>query len=140
MPLFEYQCKCGFEFEELVQYLQGSETSVCKMCGATATKKMSRFAPVIAGGSPTESIDMTIGREASKRWQMHTDRQVKRRGDRPLQEFDLPKTKTGEYMPVMGLGDKATKETRTEYSGALQEHRKRRIEKGQKQFDTAGAF
>lgn len=140
MPLFEYQCKCGFEFEELVQSLEGSETAKCRMCGAPAQKKISRFSSVIAGGSSNETIDMTIGREANKRWQMHTDKQAKRRGTKTLQQFALPKTKTGEFMPVMGLGNKVQKETRTEYAGALQDHRKRRIAKGQEQFDTAGVF
>jgi hypothetical protein len=101
---------------------------------------MSNFAAVVAGGSPVETADMTIGREANKRWQHYHDRQSKRRGDKELKNFDLPKTRDGKYMPVMALGEKKTVEGRKEYVDALQAHRKDRAKKGIPQFNSVGAF
>jgi len=140
MALYEYRCKeCGCEFEELVNSTD-AQFIACKNCGKPAERQISRFAPVIAGGSSTEPVDMTIGREAEKRWQIHFDKQNERRKDQPLQQFDLPKAKDGKFMPVMGLGDKVEKEKRQEYSTALQEHRKEREKKGIPQFTGVGAF
>jgi len=140
MPLYEYRClSCGHEFEELKQ-VTGSDTTKCKKCGSESEKKMSRFAPVISGGGAAESVDMKIGREADKRWQLYSEKQGKRRGDKKIEIVDVPKTETGQYMPVMGLGSKAEREKKKEYSGALQEHRKERVSKGQTQFVGTGAF
>jgi putative FmdB family regulatory protein len=141
MPVYEYECKsCGYEFEELVGVTEDDSKFTCKFCGNKVARKMSSFASVIAGGSPTEPVDMTIGREAEKRWQIHFDKQTKRRGDKPLTDVSLPRTKDGKFMPVMGLGDKVQKEKRQEYSTALQEHRQDRIKKGQPQFTGDGPF
>jgi putative FmdB family regulatory protein len=141
MPIREYQCKsCGCEFEEIVNGKEDSATMACKNCGAQADRKMSRFASVIAGGSGTEPVDMTIGREAEKRWQMHYDKQSGRRSEKDLKAIELPKAKDGKFMPVMGLGNKQEKEKRSEYSTTLQEHRKEREKKGIPQFTESGAF
>lgn len=141
MPLHEYKCStCNFEFEELKKVNEDVETSPCKKCGSPAKRKISLFSSVVSGGSPTESIDMTIGREAEKRWQVYGDRQSKRHKDKNIQVVDVPKTKTGEFMPVMGLGNQKDRETRKEYSTALQEHREQRIKRGQSQFQGMGDF
>ena len=141
MPIFEYACNsCGLEFEELVSSKDSLDVMACKKCGADALKKVSRFAAVVAGGSTNEVIDMTIGREADKRWQMHTDKQSERRKGKTLQTVDLPKTQDGKYMPVMGLGDKVEKSKRQEYSSVLQDHRAERVKKNQPQFTESGAF
>jgi len=43
MPLYEYVCKCGTEFEELVRH--ADEVVECPKCGKTDVKrKLSRFA------------------------------------------------------------------------------------------------
>lgn len=140
MPLYEYHCNaCNFDFEDLRNSTEDAEIP-CKKCGSPAQRLMSRFASVMAGGSPTETVDMAIGREANKRWQMMADKQAKRRGDKPLQTVELPKTKDGKYMPVMGLGNSKERSTRNEFSSALQDHRKKRIERGQPQFQGTGAF
>lgn len=136
MPLFEYVCKtCGFEFEEL---RKASDTVPCLKCKSVTEKKVSRVASVVSGGSPTESVDMTIGREAAKRWEGYEQRQSKRRGNKELKPVSLPKTKDGKFMPVMGLGGKAERSKRTEYSSALQDHREQREKKGQGQFEGIG--
>lgn len=141
MPLYEYKCTgCGLRFEEIVPQAKKSEIIECKKCGAEATKLISRFSSVIAGGSPTETVDMTIGREANKRWQTYTDRQTKRRDPNKLQTVDLPKSKEGYYQPVMAIGGKEDRTQRSEYVGALQEHRKKRTEKGIPQFNGPGEF
>jgi hypothetical protein len=43
-------------------------------------------------------------------------------------------------MPVMALGNRIEREKKVEYVGALQDHRKKRTEKGQAQFDGPGTF
>jgi putative FmdB family regulatory protein len=127
MPLYEFNCeKCGFKFEELKSLKEKSETAPCRQCGAEADKVMSSFASVVAGGTSVEPVDMTIGREANKRWQSYHDRQAKRHSGKELKTFDLPKSKDGKFMPVMALGDKKTVDNRKEYVGALQQHVKER--------------
>lgn len=137
MALFEYKCtECGYLFEELVGK-NASTTVECKKCGKQAEKQVSRFSSVVSGGADNETIDMKIGREANKRWQDYHDQRAKRHGDRKLESVDLPKDKDGKYMPIMGLGDKGKKK---EYTGALQEHREKRIKRGQPQFSGPGEF
>lgn len=140
MPLYEYKCDdCGFRFEEL-KHSSDVDVVECNRCHGSARRQVSTFSHSVVGGSSNESVDMTIGREANKRWQMHYDRQSKRRGDKELQSFNLPKGTDGKYRPVMALGGKKETENRKEYVGALQEHRKKRQEKGQPQFSGPGAF
>jgi putative FmdB family regulatory protein len=140
MPLYEYECKCGYEFEELVfsKSIDASKME-CKKCGSLADRKISSFSAVVEGGSPVEPVDMTIGREADKRWQSYHDRQSKRHEGK-LESFELPKTKDGKFMPVMALGDQNEKGKRNEYVGALQGHRAERNKRGQGQFDGPGPF
>lgn len=141
MPLYEYKCSdCGFRFEELINQKDNSEVISCKKCGSEAKKIVSRFSSVIAGGSSNETVDMTIGREANKRWTSYHERQSKRRDPKKLQSVDLPKTKEGSYQPVMALGGKEDRAQRKDYVGALQDHRKKRIEKGIPQFSGPGVF
>ena len=141
MPLYEYVCEnCGLRFEELKSNKEDAAITPCRKCSGVANRQMSSFSAVVAGGSPTEPVDMSIGREADKRWQHYHDRQSKRRGDKKLESFDLPKSKDGKFMPVMALGEKKTVEGRKEYVGALQAHRKERAEKGIAQFSAAGSF
>lgn len=139
MPLYEYECtSCGCEFEELVG-LKSVDTVKCKKCGAETKRKMSSFAPVVAGGSPVETVDMSIGREADKRWQLYNDKQSKRHNGKELKTVDVPKT-GNTFLPVMGLGNKNEKKKRTEYVGALQKHREVRKKRGQAQFNENGSF
>jgi len=139
MPLYEYECKvCGCLFEELVR--TNISEMACKKCGAIADRKMSAFAPVVSGGTSNETIDMSIGREADKRWQVYSERQNKRRKNSDLKEVSLPKDSNGKYMPVMGLGNGNEKQKRTEYVGALQKHREERKKRGHAQFNEQGSF
>jgi len=41
MPIYEYRCGCGQEFEELKQMSQCSESSACPTCGKGAERKIS---------------------------------------------------------------------------------------------------
>ena len=141
MALYEYRCEeCSLLFEELKSSKEESQICKCVSCGGRANRLMSAFAPVVAGGSSVEPVDMTVGRKANERWQQYHDRQSKRRGGQELKTFDLPKSKDGKYMPVMALGDKKTVDGRKDYVGALQEHRQERSKKGVNQFKESGAF
>jgi len=137
MPLFEFECKsCGYEFEELTSKILDSFP--CKKCGEISQKKISRFAAVVAGSSK-ELYDVKIGRAANKRWEMHHERQDARRSGKKLEVLDVPKI-GNKYAPAMALGTKEQREKRVEYSSALQDHRKKRENRGQKQFSDSGTF
>lgn len=41
MPIYEYKCRCGQEFEKLKQMSQYSELSICPECGKEADRTMS---------------------------------------------------------------------------------------------------
>jgi len=137
MPLREYKCtKCNYEFEELVK---NNDIVVCKKCKGDVELRVSAFSSVIEGGTSKEPVDMKIGREANKRWQMYHDRQSRRHklvGRKP----ELMKLPKGSLSPAMAVGTTQDKEKRSEYSSALNEHRKNRIKKGQCQFSEAGPF
>ena len=133
MPLFEYKCSaCGYEFEELVSRTQDSDVQECRKCNADAWKKVSVFSATRAG-STKETIDTRIGREAESRWQTIRDRQEKRRKGKVSQEISAGN-------PLMELGTKDEKKSRTEYVKTLQKHREERKRKGLSQFTESGAF
>lgn len=141
MPIYEYRCSdCNLLFDVLVKQNENAETRPCPTCKKASARQMSTFASVISGGSSNETPDMSIGREADKRWQSYHDRQSKRRGDRKLEVVSQPQAKDGRYMPVMALGGTKDRTKRTEYVDALQEHRKKRKEKGLPQFSGPGEF
>lgn len=139
MPLFEYECKkCGCVFEELVGRNSDKGQVPCKSCDGTAQKRVSRFSSKVLGGK--ETIDVSIGQEANRRWQAYHDRQSKRRSGKELSDVSIPKGKDGKFMPVMALGQQKDREKRNEYVGALQEHRAMRKKKGIPQFSGPGEF
>lgn len=141
MPIYEYKCgSCNLQFESLKKSSEGTETMDCVRCGKTAHRMVSVFSSKISGGTMKESVDMTIGREADRRWQGYYDRQSKRHGDRKPQSVEAPVSKDGKFMPVMGLGNTTEKTKRVEYVDALQEHRRKRIARGQPQFSGPGEF
>ena len=137
MPLYEFECEsCGFEFEELSN--RDSDSIGCKKCGKAAKRQMSRFSSVVVGSS-NESVDVKIGKAANKRWEMHHERQNQRRKGKELKNLEVPKVGK-KYAPAMGLGTKEQRTQRKDYSVALQEHRKKREKRGQKQFSETGSF
>ena len=141
MPLYEYKCgKCNLRFEELKTHKEHADVVQCPRCGKSAEKLVSAFSHSVSGGSMNETVDMKIGREANNRWQRYHDNRNRRIGGKELQTFDLPKGKDGKYQPVMAIGDKKDVSNRKEYVTALQDHVKKRQEKGLKQFDSPGAF
>lgn len=137
MPLHEYKCKkCGYEFEELVN--NSEEFISCKKCGGEVEMFLSVFSSAVEG---SESFDAKIGKEAERRWEMYHNRQSKRHalvGKKP-ETINIPRVK-GKLTPAMAVGTKKDKEKREEFSTALNEHRKKRIERGQAQFSEAGPF
>ena len=138
MPLYEYKCEsCSFEFEELANK-NSVDLVKCKKCGKDTKKVMSSFSSVVVGSSK-ESVDVVIGTAANKRWEMHHERQNARRSGKKMQEFKVPKIGK-EYAPAMALGSKEQRTQRKDYSVALQEHRKQREKRGQKQFSETGSF
>ena len=140
MPLYEYKCECGMMFEELAKSSEDGQTKPCPKCGKDGQRQISTFSHSVVGGSSNETIDQTIGREANKRWQSYHDRQSKRHGDRTLQPVEQPRAKDGSFMPVMALGGNQERTKRSEYVDALQEHRRKRVEKGLAQFSGRGEF
>ena len=102
MPLFEYKCeKCGLKFEELIAQNREALIVACRSCGGEAIKQVSSFSSAVKGGTANETVDLSIGREANKRWQNYHDRQSKRHADKEIKKLDnLPKDKNGKYTPV----------------------------------------
>ena len=139
MPLYEYKCgSCGFKFEELVGKTE-VETAPCKSCGKNADRLMSRFSSSVVN-STKDTVDQAIGRAADDRWKTILDKRSERIGDKKLEPVSLPQAADGKYMPVMALGDKVDRKNKKEYVSVLHDHRKKRTEKGQTQFDGPGAF
>lgn len=48
MPVYEFECKCGHNFEELTK--MGTQTSKCPQCNAKAEKIMSQCRFELKGG------------------------------------------------------------------------------------------
>lgn len=138
MPLYELEClSCGFEFEELSNK-NSVEAVKCGKCDGDTKKKMSSFSSKVVG-STNESVDVKIGSAANKRWEMHHERQEKRRAGKEMRSFEVPKIGK-EYAPAMALGTKEERTQRRDFSVALQKHRKQREKRGQKQFSEIGSF
>lgn len=154
MPLYEYKCgNCGLEFEEIVSF-EKRDTIKCKKCGCNTIMKMSVF-----GISTTidikrdtvytpKEIDKVVGREADKKWESYDSRwserykkrQEKRWRGKTPEIVNIPKDSDGKYTPIMYLGTEREKKIRKEYTEALKEHRKNRIEKGLSQIEGQGAL
>jgi len=132
MPLYEYTCpSCKFDFELLRNSNEDAATASCLRCNGVATKKVgSVFGFSIAGGSPTEAIDKTIGRDSDRKWQQYSDSQSKRREGKDFVSVDSPKADDGKYMPVMSLGGPDERKMRKEYSEGLKSHQENLKNKG----------
>lgn len=156
MPLYTYRCTgCGFEFEELVSYEKRDGRQVCKKCREEAVRKVgtsfrvkSRLDPKRDTITTNNEIDRVVGESAEKRWEGYNERwkenyesrrRARWKGKEPT-PIALPKESDGYSRPLMHLGNKKDRSLRKEFSEALQEHRKRRREKGIKQFDGPGAI
>jgi len=71
MPMYNFKCACGLRLERLT-----TETSIiCPNCSGVAQRdSVNLISPVVAGGTPAEDIDKTVGRDADKRWGKYNDR------------------------------------------------------------------
>ena len=82
MPLYEFQCECGLQFEKLFKRVTDVKTLPCPTCGKEAKKMMSasNFAfahsqsqlnginPPNTGTSDDWNFDKAIGRDAERKW------------------------------------------------------------------------
>jgi len=156
MPLYVYKCAdCHLEFEELVGINKRKDPQPCKMCGKDSKREeVTNFAVNTTLNpkkdtiySPKE-IDKVVGAAAEKKWMGYDERWKKRYKDKQEKRWhgkkpeliNIPKDPDGKYSPLMHLGDVKEKNTRKEFSEALQEHRKEREKKGLSQFDGPGAI
>ena len=74
MPIFEFECDCGAEFEELLP--ESQEYMKCEACGGLAKKKISAVAPIIKNSTRAEGIivspkelDKRVGEMCERRHQ-----------------------------------------------------------------------
>jgi putative FmdB family regulatory protein len=83
MPMYEFACRCGKTFEEM---LRGPlESHTCPVCQQDAPRKVSRInRAVFSSFTGNEDIDTMVGRDADRRWQMLEKRQKTR--DKTKQE------------------------------------------------------
>lgn len=156
MPLYVYRCPgCGLEFEELSSYEKRDDPQTCKKCQKGAVRKAgtsfrvkTRLDPKRDTITTNNEIDRVVGESAEKKWEGYNERwkanyEARRRArwkGREPAPINLPKEADGYSRPLMHLGTKKDRSLRKEYSEALQEHRKRRREKGIKQFDGPGGI
>lgn len=82
MPLYEFQCECGLQFEKLFKRVTDVKTLPCPTCGSDAKKMMSAsnfsfthpqsqlngMAPPSTGTSDDWNFDKAIGRDAEAKW------------------------------------------------------------------------
>jgi putative FmdB family regulatory protein len=82
VPLYEFQCECGLQFEKLFKRITDVKTLPCPTCGNDAKKMMSAsnfsfthppnqlngMAPPSTGTSDDWNFDKAIGRDAEKKW------------------------------------------------------------------------
>jgi len=82
VPLYEFQCECGLQFEKLFKRVTDVKTLPCPTCGSDAKKMMSAsnfsfthpqsqmngMAPPNTGTSDDWNFDKAIGRDAEKKW------------------------------------------------------------------------
>lgn len=155
MPLYEYSCEsCNYFFENLVSYEKKDEVK-CSLCGHTAKRKEASTFGIksnIAVGKETlhsdKEIDRAIGAESDKRWRVINDKKEAKekalkegmKNGKKVKVMDIPKDKDGYYRPAIHVGSKAEVSFKKEYSEALDAHRKKRMEKGLKQFDGPGSI
>ena len=156
MPLYVYKCAaCGLEFEELVSKDKRDESQVCKDCGKDSKREEVTSFAINTTLDPKKDtiyspkeIDKVVGAKAEETWQGYDERWKKRYKDRQEKRWNgkkpgpvnIPKDPDGKYSPLMHLGGEKEKETRKEFSEALQEHRAEREKKGLSQFDGPGAI
>lgn len=128
MPIYQYRCKCGLEFEEVVSR-QEAATRPCKACGAKADKAVSATGTLkFEAGRPPKDVDIGIGKDAERRWsQVQQDWNLKR---------DVVQ-KVGKVQGLFGGEEQIRRRQNleSEFSSALKEHRARRESKGIGQFD-----
>lgn len=51
MPIYEYACSCGCQFESLRPFSKSAEALACPRCGKPAKRKVSAFASVSRSSS-----------------------------------------------------------------------------------------
>ena len=54
MPIYEWQCDCGYEFQEVISWREADRGRPCPRCGSPAVRIPSTFA--IGGSSATASV------------------------------------------------------------------------------------
>ncbi len=51
MAIYEFVCRCGFKFEEIISIKVEAKTYKCSKCGGSAKKIMSQTSFKLEGGS-----------------------------------------------------------------------------------------
>ena len=85
------------------------ETIPCKACGSTAEFQFSPTAGLITTGMDKQTIDVTIGHDAARRWsKIHTEQAARDAVRRQSGTRELIRTGKQEYRPA-AEGDSKTK-------------------------------
>ena len=56
MPIYEWRCNCGYEFEEVVSWREADRGIPCPRCGSPAARIPSTFA--IGGSAATPQVNV----------------------------------------------------------------------------------
>ena len=79
MPIYQYLCQCGLEFEEVVSSVK-SPNPKCLNCNSDTEKVPALTAGVrFEAGIPNKELDIAVGTSAEKRWQKAEQRHFKKR-------------------------------------------------------------
>jgi len=73
MPLYQFKCVCGLIFERLVSF-ENKELKCPACSGLAHIVPINRINAQVEGGTPAESVDKAVGRDAEKRWVDYGDR------------------------------------------------------------------
>lgn len=112
MPIYEFRCACGIQFEKLFSRIVETPTHPCPDCGKAAPKLVSAsnfsFSHTPVGGPRPQNTgvysidynaDRVIGRDAAARWKTIEERQGHKRkvmAEHGVSGHDLTRTSNAE--------------------------------------------
>ena len=101
MPVYEFICKeCGIRFDDYFPRIQEKYEANCPECGKLAERQeVHSFGFSFKGGTEAESIDMTVGRDAEKRWSQYHQRQEQKNKTKKESGF-VARDPDGNYSPA----------------------------------------
>ena len=118
MILYEFKCSaCSLVFEKWTSKEKASEGFDCPSCQSVSVRHFGSMNFSFSGGKPTENnIDMLIGREAEKKWEIVNASLAERQKIRKeSKENFLVSPERGEYRPSTPTEKEANRQIINEF-------------------------